>query len=69
MFYYCKQLKSVGDLSNWDVSDVEDMSTMFENCKQLTSVGDLSNWNISHVKYMSAMFIKSGITNIPNWYK
>ena len=69
MFYYCKQLKSVGDLSNWDVSNVEDTACMFYNCKQLTSVGDLSNWNILHVKYMSSMFYKSGITNIPKWYK
>ena len=69
MFYYCKQLKSVGDLSNWDVSDVEDIACMFYNCKQLTSVGNLSNWNILHVKYMSATFYRSGITNIPKWYK
>ena len=69
MFYWCKQLKSVGELSNWDVSNVEDIACMFYNCKQLTSVGNLSNWNILHVKYMSAVFYKSGITNIPKWYK
>ena len=69
MFYKCKQLKSVGDLSNWNVSDVENMNHMFSECKQLTSVGDLSNWNVSNVEYMFDAFKKSGITNIPKWYK
>ena len=69
MFYSCEQLKSVGDLSNWDVSKVEDMTSMFENCKQLKSVGDLSKWNVSNVKRIDFMFDNSGITNIPKWYK
>ena len=29
MFYGCEQLKSVGDLSYWDVSKVKNMYTMF----------------------------------------
>ena len=45
------------------------MSTMFSNCKQLKSVGDLSKWNVSNVKFMNDIFNKSGITNIPKWYK
>ena len=69
MFHKCKQLKSVGDLSNWDVSNVKNMWNMFYSCKQLKSVGDLSNWNISKVKYIFNMFKDSGITNIPDWYK
>ena len=31
MFYMCKQLKSVGDLSNWNVSKVNYMNNMFDN--------------------------------------
>ena len=69
VFYMCEQLKSIGDLSSWNVSNVEDMSHMFSECKQLKSVGDLSNWNISNVKDMRFMFDKSGIINIPKWYK
>ena len=69
MFYGCEQLKSVGDISNWDVSKVEIMMSMFYACKQLKTVGDLSKWKLSKVKDMSYMFNKSGITNIPNWYK
>ena len=69
MFYSCEQLTSVGDLSNWNVSSVKNMYYMFYECKQLKSVGDLSNWNVSNVKFMNDMFNKSGITNIPKWYK
>ena len=69
IFSECEQLKSIGDLSGWNVSNTEDMRFMFYKCKQLKSVGDLSNWNVSKVKNMRFMFDKSGITNIPKWYK
>ena len=65
----CEQLKSVGDLSKWNISKVESMSDMFYMCKQLKSVGNLSNWNVSNVNYMNNMFDNSGITNMPKWYK
>ena len=29
-FYKCKQLKSVGDLSNWNISNVKNMYNMFK---------------------------------------
>ncbi|WP_141080657.1 BspA family leucine-rich repeat surface protein, partial [Campylobacter jejuni] len=32
------------DLSKWDVSNVENMSSMFEGCKNFN--GDLSKWGI-----------------------
>ena len=68
-FFGCKNLKSVGDLSKWDVSKVKNMSYMFHACMQLKSVGDLSNWNVSKVKNMFCMFMNSGITNKPDWLK
>ena len=69
MFNECYNLKSVGDLSDWDVSKVKDMSLMFNDCYNLKTVGNLSKWNVSECKNMYNMFKKSGITNIPNWYK
>ena len=69
IFSVCMQLKSVGDLSNWNVSKVKDMFNMFNGCEQLKSVGNISNWTVSNVEYMFDMFKKSGITNIPKWYK
>jgi surface protein len=55
MFSYCKKLTSLDSISNWDVSNVADMSRMFYNCTGLTSI-DLSNWDISNVTNMENMF-------------
>ena len=33
------------DISNWDVSNIKYMTSMFKNCKKLESIGDISNWN------------------------
>ena len=56
------------DISDWDVSNVEDLSIMFSRCEQLKSVGNLSNWNVSNVKNVNCMF--GGCTEkiIPYWY-
>ena len=44
------------DVSDWDVSNVTDMSGMFFMCKELKSVGDISKWNVSKVTDMNSMF-------------
>lgn len=44
------------DISNWDVSKVEDMGYTFFSCQKLKSIGDISNWKVSRVKYMGNMF-------------
>ena len=43
-----------GDISKWDVSNVEDMSFMFLSCKKFNC--DISNWDVSNVNDMSYMF-------------
>ena len=45
-----------GDISQWDVSNVEDMSNMFEGSK---FNGNISKWDVSNVTDMSKMFRKS----------
>lgn len=57
------------DISNWNVSNVKNMSYMFYGCKKLVYVGDLSNWDVSKVEDMQDMFSNSGITSTPSWYK
>ena len=44
------------DISDWDVSNVTDMGSMFFRCEELESVGDISNWDVSNVTDMSYMF-------------
>lgn len=43
------------DLSNWNVSDVVDMSYMFNLCEDLELIS-LEEWNVSNVISMSQMF-------------
>ena len=45
MFYECKSLISLPDLSNWNTNKVEYMNRMFSGCESLISLPDLSNWN------------------------
>ena len=54
MFSGCYKLTSL-DVSNFDTSNVTDMSGMFSGCQNLTSL-DVSNFNTSKVTDMSSMF-------------
>ena len=51
------------DISDWDVSNVTDMSYMFFACEELESVGDLSNWDVSKVTDMYCMFLNCKFFN------
>ena len=54
LFSWGAGLKTVGNLSHWNVSNVRDMSNMFSGYKGV--IGDLSHWNVSNVRDMSYMF-------------
>ena len=57
-----------GDISNWDVSNVEDMCYMFCGASFTAKNGDLSNWDVSNVKDMEVMFYKSKFNgNLSKW--
>ena len=43
------------DVSDWDVSNVTDMSAMFAGCWNLQEL-DLSNWDVSNVTIFTYMF-------------
>ncbi len=64
MFAYCKYLNDSLNLSNFDTSNVTDMSMMFYDCETLTSL-DLSNFDTSKVTNMYGMFSNcNSLTNI-----
>ena len=54
MFYYCSSLTTL-DASNWDTSQVTNMSSMLRGCSKLTTL-DVSNWNTGKVTGMNSMF-------------
>ena len=51
------------DLSDWNTSNVTDMSSMFSNCYALTYI-DLSKFNTSNVTDMQKMFAGTGKINM-----
>ena len=55
MFRECP-INSLPDISNWNTSNITDMSLMFNCCSLLNSLPDISNWNTSNVTDMSCMF-------------
>ena len=59
LFYYSS---FNGDISNWDVRNVENMNHMFDTSKFTGKNGDISNWDVSKVKSMVYMFYGSSFT-------
>ena len=54
-----------GDISEWDTSNVRNMSQMFKNSM---FNGDISNWDVSNVEDMSSMFENSRFNgDISKW--
>ena len=56
-----------GDISRWDVSNVENMNTMFHNAYLFNQ--NISNWDVSNVRTANYMFCnaKTFNQNISNW--
>jgi surface protein len=55
-----------GDISGWDVSNVENMKLMFANNDVFND--DISGWDVSNVKTMESMFAFSKINiDISKW--
>ena len=57
-----------GDISNWAVSNVETMESMFYESKFTGENGDISDWDVSNVKDMNYMFYSSSFNgDLSNW--
>ena len=57
-----------GDISNWDVSNVTNMSSMFNNSKFTGENSDISGWDVSNVTDMPYMFCNAKFNgDISTW--
>ena len=48
--------ETYGDISDWDVSNIDDMSYLFHFYPAWDFEGDISKWNVSNVTNMKQMF-------------
>ena len=47
IFFDCKNIKSIPDISKWNIEKVVNLSYMFFNCEKIEVLPeDISNWNI-----------------------
>ena len=67
MFSLFKETEFNGNISNWNVSNVTNMSFMFYDCKSFNQ--DISEWDVSNVTKMVGMFrgCEAFNSDISNW--
>ena len=67
MFYGCKSLKFLPDISQWKIENIINMNKVFYGCESLLSLPNISKWNTYNVKDMSYMFFKcKSLLNLPD---
>ena len=70
LFSGCTSLQTI-DVSNWDVSNVITLSSIFSKCSKLTNIIGIETWDTSNVTSVSNMFRECTSLNsfpaIENW--
>ena len=56
MFYGCKNLVKLPDISKWKPKKLKNIECLFGECSSLEEISDISNWDISETKCL-ALFI------------
>ena len=71
MFYNCKSLKCLPDISKWNTINVDNMSAMFYNCESLKCLPDISKWNTINLIDINFFFyncsLLSHLPDISKW--
>ena len=49
LFFNCSQLKTIPDISNWNIENVTNISFMFKKCTSLKYLPDISKWNTKNI--------------------
>ena len=66
MFCGCRSLATIkGDIEHWDVSNVNDMTSMFDYCEELKI--DCSDWDVSRVSKFENFSRDASEVIAPHW--
>ena len=57
IFYGYSNLKSLPDISKWNINNAIDMKCMFYECILLESLPDISKWNTNNITNKYELFI------------
>ena len=49
-------MKSLPDISNWNISNVSNISDLFRKCSSLMKLPDISKWDTSNVLSLNGLF-------------
>lgn len=56
IFHGCQNLETVGDISEWNVNNIDDFRNVFNGCLKLNFIGDISEWDVTNSKTFECMF-------------
>jgi len=56
LFYGCKSLLLLPDISKWKINNVKNLNYIFGNCKSLSYLPDISKWKTNNVKISNFLF-------------
>ena len=62
--FMSNKITNLDFLSNWDISECEDISGMFFSCKSLTNIDGIKNWNVSSLRNNYNLPALDGINNL-----
>ena len=65
MFYECRSLSSLPDISKWNTDNVTNMNFLFYNCNSLFSLSDISKWKNSNFEKIN--YGCFNVLNTPNF--
>ena len=69
LFHNCSSLKTLPNISGWDMKNAKTLKGMFSGCRNLESLPDISKWNLENVVNMEEMFAGCRIKKQPDFTK
>ena len=71
LFYGCKSLESIPDISEWDTTYVVNISGLFYECSSLKSLPDISKWDTTNIRVITSLFcgcsLLKSLPDISKW--